>query len=105
MVAVAAVAVVSGSVRASWGWLERMRRLRESYLIRAEIHMLSLFVGNGGPVEFLGESSQERWDREREEFKRFHPGLLEYHEAMEQKYRRAALYPFLPIMPDQPAPK
>jgi len=82
-----------------------MRRLRESYQSLAELHMANTLVGIGGPVEFLGESSQERWDRQREEFKRFHPGLIEYHEAMEQKYRRAALYPFLPITPDQPEPK
>ena len=94
MIAVAVVGLTFGGLAG----LLRMEQRRQTFRALARNHQHREIVNNLTLVGLVAHRAAKA-DTER------HRMLAEYHRALNQKYRRAALYPWLPVPPDPPEPK
>ncbi len=94
MIAVAVVGLTLGGLAG----LVRMEQRRQSFRALARNHQRQEIVNRLTLVGLVAHRAPKA-DTER------HRTLAEYHRALNQKYTRAASYPWLQVAPDPPEPK
>ncbi len=86
----------------------QLHHRRAAFLSRAQIHSEQAAWRLADSVTLCGRAIGNMDDIELASLKRrinILPQLVAYHRAQDQKYRRAARYPWLPVEPDPPAPE